>query len=112
MITPIEKAIMTSDLGLNPVTNGPVIRVPLPSLTEQRRKDLFKIVKGQAEEGRVAIRNIRRDANTELKNALKDKQISEDEEKRAEEQVQKLTDQYIKEIETLLTTKEQDLMAF
>lgn len=111
MIGPIEKAIMTSDLGLNPVTNGPVIRVPLPALTEQRRKDLFKVVKAEAENGRVAIRNIRRDANTELKNALKDKLISEDEEKRAEEQIQKLTDQYIKEIEVLLGAKEQDLMA-
>jgi ribosome recycling factor len=111
MIGPIEKAIMTSDLGLNPVTNGPAIRVPLPALTEQRRKELFKVVKAEAENGRVAVRNIRRDANTELKNALKDKKISEDEEKRGEEQIQKLTDQYIKEIEVLLGAKEQDLMA-
>lgn len=111
MIGAIEKAILSSGLGLNPVTNGPIIRVPLPALTEERRKDLFKIVKAEAENGRVAIRNIRRDANTELKNALKEKLISEDEEKRGEEQIQKLTDQFIKEIEGLLGLKERDLMA-
>lgn len=111
MIPVIEKAIMASDLGLNPATNGPVIRVPLPPLTEQRRKDLIKVVRAEAENGRVAIRNIRRDANNELKTALKDKQISEDEEKRSGDQIQKLTDQYIKEIEGLLTEKETDLMA-
>jgi len=111
MIGPIEKAIMTSDLGLNPTTNGPVIRVPLPALTEQRRKDLIKVVRAEAENGRVAIRNIRRDANTELKNAQKDKLISEDEVKRGEEQIQKTTDLYIKEVETLLEAKEADLMS-
>ena len=111
MISVIEKAIMTSDLGLNPATNGPVIRVPLPALTEQRRKDLIKVVRAEAENGRVAIRNIRRDANSELKAALKDKQISEDEEKRSEEQIQKLTDQNIKDVDTLLAEKEADLLS-
>ncbi len=111
MIGVIEKAILTSDLGLNPSTNGPVIRVPLPPLTEQRRKELIKVVRQEAENAKVAVRNIRRDANNELKAALKDKLISEDEEKRSEEQVQKLTDQYIKEIDALLEEKEADLLA-
>jgi ribosome recycling factor len=111
MIPVIEKAILKSDLGLNPNTTGAVIRVPLPPLTEQRRKDLIKVVRHEAENGRVAVRNIRRDANTELKSALKDKLISEDDEKRGEEQVQKLTDQFIKEIDTLLEDKEADLLA-
>jgi ribosome recycling factor len=111
MVPVIEKAILKSDLGLNPSTTGVVIRVPLPALTEQRRKELVKVVRHEAENGRVAVRNIRRDANTELKSALKDKLISEDDEKRNEEQVQKLTDQYIKEIDTLLEEKEADLLA-
>jgi ribosome recycling factor len=111
MVPVIEKAILKSDLGLNPNTTGVVIRVPLPPLTEQRRKDLIKVVRHEAENGRVAVRNIRRDANTELKSALKDKLISEDDEKRGEEQVQKLTDQFIKEIDTLLEDKETDLLA-
>jgi ribosome recycling factor len=111
MVPVIEKAILKSDLGLNPSTTGVVIRVPLPALTEQRRKDLIKVVRHEAENGRVAVRNIRRDANTELKSALKDKLISEDDEKRSEEQVQKLTDQFIKEIDTLLEEKEADLLA-
>jgi ribosome recycling factor len=111
MIPVIEKAIMTSDLGLNPATNGPVIRVPLPPLTEQRRKDLIKVVRAEAENGRVAIRSIRRDANNELKAALKDKLISEDEVKRGEDQVQKKTDQFVKEVDTLLEAKEADLLA-
>jgi ribosome recycling factor len=111
MVPVIEKAILKSDLGLNPSTTGVVIRVPLPALTEQRRKDLIKVVRHEAENGRVAVRNIRRDANTELKSALKDKLISEDDEKRSEEQVQKLTDQFIKEIDTLLEDKEADLLA-
>ncbi len=111
MIPVIEKAILTSDLGLNPSTTGPVIRVPLPALTEQRRKDLIKVVRHEAENGRVAVRNIRRDANSELKTALKDKLISEDGEKRGEEQIQKLTDQFIKEIDTLLDEKEADLLS-
>lgn len=112
MVQAIEKAIMTSDLGLNPNTTGVVIRVPLPALTEQRRKELVKVAKSEAENARVAVRNIRRDANNELKAALKDKAISEDEEKRSQDQVQKITDQHIKEIDTLLEGKEKDLLAF
>ena len=111
MIPVIEKAILTSDLGLNPSTTGTVIRVPLPSLTEQRRKDLIKVVRHETENGRVAVRNIRRDANNELKSAMKDKHISEDDEKRGEELIQKLTDQFTKEIDKLLEEKEADLMA-
>jgi ribosome recycling factor len=111
MIPVVEKAILTSDLGLNPNTTGVVIRVPLPALTEQRRKDLGKVARGEAENARVAVRNIRRDANGEFKSALKDKQISEDEVKRGEEQIQKLTDQHIREIDTLLEEKEKDLLA-
>ncbi len=111
MIQAIEKAIMTSDLGLNPNTAGTVIRVPMPPLTEERRRDLIKVARHEAENARVAIRNIRRDANTELKNALKDKQISEDEDRRSQEQIQKLTDQYVKEVDGVLEVKEKDLMA-
>lgn len=111
MIQAIEKAILTSDLGLNPSNAGTVIRVPLPALTEQRRKDLVKVVRHEGENAKVAIRNIRRDANAELKAALKDKLISEDEEKRNEELIQKLTDQYVKEVDTVLQEKEVDLMA-
>ena len=111
MVPAVQKAILTSDLGLNPSSTGEVIRVPLPPLTEQRRKDLIKVVRHEAENGRVAVRNIRRDANAELKSALKDKQLSEDDEKRGEEQIQKLTDQYIKEIDALLEEKEADLLA-
>ncbi len=111
MIQAIEKAIMTSDLGLNPMTTGTVIRVPLPALTEERRRDLVKVVRHEGENSRVAIRNIRRDANTDLKNALKDKLISEDDERRSQEQIQKLTDQYVKEVDTVLDAKEKDLMA-
>jgi ribosome recycling factor len=111
MVPAIEKAIMTSDLGLNPSTAGTVIRVPMPPLTEQRRRDLIKVVRQEAENARVAVRNIRRDANNELKAALKDKQISEDQERRSQEQIQRLTDQYIKEIDVLLSEKEADLLA-
>jgi ribosome recycling factor len=111
MIQAIEKAIMSSDLGLNPNTTGTVIRVPMPALTEERRRDLIKVVRHEAENAKVAIRNIRRDANTELKNALKDKLVSEDEERRSQEQVQKLTDQYVKEVDSVLEKKEIDLMA-
>ena len=111
MIQAIEKAIMSSDLGLNPNTAGTVIRVPMPPLTEERRRDLIKVVRHEAENAKVAIRNIRRDANTELKNALKDKLVSEDEERRSQEQVQKLTDQYVKEVDSVLEKKETDLMA-
>jgi ribosome recycling factor len=102
---------MSSDLGLNPNTAGTVIRVPMPPLTEERRRDLIKVVRHEAENAKVAIRNIRRDANTELKNALKDKLVSEDEERRSQEQVQKLTDQYVKEVDSVLEKKETDLMA-
>jgi ribosome recycling factor len=111
MIQAIEKAIMSSDLGLNPNTTGTVIRVPMPALTEERRRDLIKVVRHEAENAKVAIRNIRRDANTELKNALKDKLVSEVEERRSQEQVQKLTDQYVKEVDSVLEKKETDLVA-
>jgi len=111
MVAVLEKAIMSSDLGLNPTTAGMVIRVIMPQLTEERRKDLVKVVRHEAEKGRVAIRNIRRDANTDFKELLKEKEISEDEERQAEDEIQKLTDQFIKEIETMLEQKEKDLMA-
>ena len=111
MVSVIEKAILKSDLGLNPATNGMVIRIPLPPLTEERRRDLVKVVRHEAENGRVAIRNIRRDANSEIKEALKEKLISEDEAHAAEEKIQKLTDQYIKEVEKLLENKEADLLS-
>lgn len=111
MVQAIEKAILKSDLGLNPATNGMVIRIPLPSLTEERRRSLVKVVKNEAENGRVAIRNIRRDANAEIKESLKEKQISEDEARGAEEKIQKITDQHIKEVEKLLEAKEADLLS-
>ncbi len=111
MVQPIEKAIMKSDLGLNPSTNGMTIRIPLPSLTEERRRDLVKVVKHEAENGRVAIRNIRRDANASIKDALKEKKISEDDARSAEEKIQKLTDQFIKEIEHQFELKEADLLS-
>jgi ribosome recycling factor len=111
MIQAIEKAIMSSDLGLNPSTAGTVIRVPMPPLTEERRKGLIKVVRAEAENSRVAIRNIRRDSNTELKNAVKDKLISEDEERRGQDLVQKLTDQFVKDVDGLLEQKEKDLLA-
>lgn len=111
MVQAIEKAILKSDLGLNPTTNGVVIRIPLPPLTEDRRKALVKVVKNEAENGRVAIRNIRRDANAEIKEELKEKLISEDEARSAEEKIQKITDQYIKEVEKLLEMKEADLLS-
>ncbi len=107
----IEKAIRDSDLGLNPSTVGDLIRVPMPALTEERRKDLIKVVKSEAENARVAIRNIRRDANSSLKDLLKDKAISEDDERRAQDDVQKLTDRFIAEVEKALQAKEADLMA-
>lgn len=111
MVQAIEKAIMKSDLGLNPSTNGMTIRIPLPSLTEERRRDLVKVVKHEAENGRVSVRNIRRDANSTIKDALKDKKISEDEARNAEEKIQKLTDQFIKEIEHQFELKEADLLS-
>nr|WP_202601995.1 ribosome recycling factor [Photobacterium halotolerans] len=110
-LTPkIEKAIMMSDLGLNPSSAGTVIRVPLPPLTEERRKDLVKVVRAEAEQGRVAIRNIRRDANAEVKALLKDKEISEDDDRRAQDDIQKLTDAAVKKIDTILEAKEKELM--
>ena len=112
MIQPVEKAIMASDLGLNPQSAGTTIRVPLPPLTEERRKDLTKVVRAEAEQARVAVRNVRRDANTELKVQLKDKAITEDDERRAEEEIQKLTDGCVKQIDELLKAKEKELMDF
>ncbi|MEI8631143.1 ribosome recycling factor [Vibrio sp. PP-XX7] len=110
-LTPkVEKAIMMSDLGLNPMSAGTVIRVPLPALTEERRRDLVKIVRGEAEGGRVAVRNIRRDANNDLKALLKDKEISEDEERKAQDDIQKLTDAAVKKIDEVLAVKEKELM--
>lgn len=110
MVKPVEKAIMESDLGLNPVTSGTVIRVPMPALTEERRRDLVKVVRHEAESARVAIRNIRRDANHQIKELLKEHEISEDDERRAEERIQKLTDRYIAELDQILAHKEQELM--
>lgn len=110
MVPAIEKAIMTSDLGLNPVTVGGVIRINLPSLTEERRRDLIKIVRSETEGARVAIRNIRRDANNDLKKLVKDKAISEDEERRAQDDIQKLTDKCIADVDKILETKEAELM--
>ena len=110
MLSVVEKAIMASDLGLNPNNNGSVIRVPLPPLTEERRKDMIKLVKSEGEKGKVAIRNIRRDANAELKSLLKDKDISEDEERKAEDDIQKITDKKIAELDKVLEEKEKDLM--
>ena len=106
----VEKAIMSSDLGLNPASAGTVIRIPLPPLTEERRRDLVKVVRNEAEQGRVAVRNIRRDANSDVKELLKEKEITEDEERAAEEQIQKITDKYVKQIDEALKAKEQDLM--
>lgn len=111
MVAPVEKAIREADLGLNPATNGGVIRVPMPMLTEERRRDLIKVVKGEAENAKVAVRNVRRESNEHLKKLLKDKKISEDEERRAQEDVQKLTDRFVAEIDKALHVKEADLMA-
>lgn len=111
MVGKVEKAIRDSDLGLNPATQGEIIRVPMPALTEERRRDLIKVVKGEGESARVAVRNVRRDANTALKDMVKNKTASEDEERRAQDDVQKLTDKFIAEIDKLLQAKEADLMA-
>lgn len=111
MAPAIEKAIRDSDLGLNPSTMGETVRVPMPALTEQRRKDLIKVVHKEAEGARVAVRNIRRDANNHLKDLLKQKKVAEDEERRAQDEVQKLTDRHIAEIDKMLAAKEADLMA-
>lgn len=110
MVQAIEKAIMNSDLGLNPNSAGTVIRVPMPQLTEERRRDLVKVVRHEAENGKVAIRNIRRDANSDFKSLEKEKEISEDDERRAQDSVQKLTDKYVKDIDEVLLVKEEDLM--
>jgi ribosome recycling factor len=107
----IEKAIRESDLGLNPSAMGDIIRVPMPALTEERRRELIKVVKGEAENAKIAVRNLRRDANHHLKDLLKQKAVSEDDERRAQEEIQKLTDKFIAEIDKLLATKETDLMA-
>lgn len=110
MVGPIEKAIIDSDLGLNPNSAGMSIRIPLPPLTEERRKDLVRVVRGEAETGRVAIRNIRRDANSDFKQLEKEKEISEDEERGAQDAVQKLTDRFVAEVDSVLADKEKDLM--
>jgi len=110
MLSVIEKAIMTSDLGVNPNSAGMTIRIPIPPLTEERRRDLVKVARNEAEGARIAVRNIRRDANSTLKELLKEKEISEDEERGAEEIIQKLTDATIKQVEGVLTEKETDLM--
>ena len=111
MLGKVERAIRDSDLGLNPANMGELLRVPMPALTEERRRDLIKVVRAEAEEGRVAIRNVRRDANNDFKRLLKDKEISEDDARRGEEQIQKLTDKYVAEADKLLANKEEDLMA-
>ncbi|MCK9984259.1 MAG: ribosome recycling factor [Azoarcus sp.] len=110
MLAKIEKAIRDSDLGLNPANMGEMLRVPMPALTEERRRDLTKVVRHEGENAKVAVRNLRRDANQQLKDAVKDKTISEDEERRAQDDIQKLTDKNIAEIDKLLAQKEQELM--
>lgn len=110
MIAQVEKAIMTSNLGLTPNSAGNVIRVPLPPLTEERRKDLIKVVRGEAEQARVAIRNVRRDANSTVKDLLKEKEVSEDDARRAEEAIQKLTDAQVAEVDAVLDRKEKELL--
>ncbi len=111
MVQAIEKAIMESGLGLNPVTSGTVIRVPLPALSEERRKEFGKVVRKEGEEAKVAVRNVRRDGLQHLKDALKKKQITEDEDKRAQDAMQKLTDRYVADIDKLVHAKEQELLA-
>jgi ribosome recycling factor len=111
MLPVIEKAIRDSDLGLNPSTVGDMVRVPMPALTEERRKELIKVVRHEAENARVAVRNVRRDAITHLKEMLKEKTVSEDDERRAQEDVQKLTDHYVAEVDKVLQSKEADLLA-
>jgi len=111
MVPVIEKAIRDSDLGLNPATSGDVIRVPMPALTEERRKELIKVVRHEAENARIAIRNVRREANEQLKKLLKDHAVAEDDERHAQTDVQKLTDRFIADIDKILQAKETDLMA-
>ncbi len=110
MLAKVEKAIRDSDLGLNPSNQGEIVRVPMPALTEERRRDLTKVVRHEGENAKVAVRNLRRDANQHLKDAVKDKTISEDDERRAQDDIQKLTDKHIAEIDKLLAQKEQELM--
>jgi len=110
MVPKVEKAIMTANLGLSPVTAGAVIRVPLPPLTEERRREMIKLAKGEAENARVAVRNIRRDINSDIKELLKEKEITEDEEHKAEEEIQKVTDRYVAEIDKILEAKEKELL--
>ncbi|WVH09811.1 MAG: Ribosome recycling factor [Fluviibacter phosphoraccumulans EoVTN8] len=106
----IEKAIRDSDLGLNPAAQGETIRVPMPALTEERRKELIKLVKAEGENGKVSVRNLRRDANNTLKNQLKNKEISEDEERRSQDEIQKFTDKFVADIDKLLADKEKELL--
>ncbi|HRP23541.1 ribosome recycling factor [Thauera sp.] len=110
MLGKVERAIRDSDLGLNPANMGELLRVPMPALTEERRRDLTKVVRHEGENAKIAIRNLRRDANQQLKDAVKDKLISEDDERRGEDDIQKLTDRYVSEIDKLLAQKEQELM--
>lgn len=110
VIQAVEKAILTSDLGLNPMSAGTTIRIPLPPLTEERRKDLIKVVRAEAENGRIAIRNIRRDANSDVKSLLKEKDVSEDEAKKSEDIIQKTTDDFIKQVDVVLAAKEKELL--
>ena len=111
MVGKVEKAIRDSDLGLNPATQGEIIRVPMPALTEERRRDLIKVVHREAENTKIAVRNLRRDAIAHLKEALKKKEVGEDDERRAQDDVQRLTDRYVAEVDRLLAEKEKDLMA-
>jgi ribosome recycling factor len=111
MVAKVEKAIRDSDLGLNPSSQGELIRVPMPALTEERRRDLIKVIKHEGENAKVAIRNLRRDAISHLKDALKRKEVAEDEERRAQEDIQKLTDRYVGEVDRALADKERDLLA-
>jgi len=110
MVQAVEKAIITSDLGLNPATSGTLLRIPMPLLTEERRREMTKVVRHEGEGAKVAVRNIRRDANNDLKELLKAKEISEDDERRGQDEIQKLTDRYIIEVDKVLETKEKDLM--
>ncbi len=111
MVGAVERAIRDSDLGLNPASQGDLIRVPMPALTEERRRELIKVVKHEGEGAKVAIRNIRRDANAHLKDLLKDKEISEDDDRRAQDDIQKITDRYVAEVDKMLQVKETELMA-
>lgn len=111
MVQPIEKAIMEAGLGLNPVTTGQTIRIPLPPLTEERRRELGKLVRNEGENAKIAIRNVRRDANTHLKELIKKKQASEDDEKRAQDTIQKFTDRFTAEVDKMVAAKEQEIMA-